>query len=176
MNYLDELNGVTLSEAYAEAAAAAPIDRVILNTYELTHPTFAEPIRIVNDHAPLTATLETGETVEFVACPVEIVAPEESDSGRSPTISVRIDGVSSILAGQLDAAIGTMDRIGIIERIYASDDTSAPAVLPPLRLTLREVSVSEMTVTATAGFDDPINIGFPAKSYTSGEYPGLSAR
>ncbi len=175
-NYMDEKHGVSLSEAYAEAAASAPSGRVVYNTYELTHPSFDEPILIVNDYRSIFATLESGVKVEFIACPVSVTAPEESDNAQTPNIQIQIDGVSSIIAGQLDAAVKTMDRIGIIERIYVSDDLSAPAVMPPLRLTLRDVEVTERTVSATAAYDDPINRGFPAKDYISREYPGLGAR
>lgn len=176
MQYMDEAHGLTLSEAYAEAAASAPAGRVVHYTYELEHPSFTERILIVNDFAPLTATLENGTQVEFVPCPVSVTGPEESDNAASPTIGVQIDGVSGIIAGRLDAAAKTFDRINIIERVFVSDDLSAPAILPPLKLTLREVEVNETSVTASAAFDDPINRGFPAKDYTSKEYPGLSAR
>ena len=175
-NYQDELNGVSLSEAYAEAAASAPVGRVIYWTYELTHPSFTEPILIVNDYKPVTATLDDGREVEFVPCPVQATPPAESDNAEMPKITIRIDGVSAIVAGQLDAAVKTMERIGIIERQYVSDDLSAPAVMPPLRLTLRDVEVTERTVNVTAAFDDPINRGFPGKEYTPREYPGLAAR
>lgn len=178
-SYLDVQHGVSLSEAYAEAAAAAPVHRVMLLTYEISHPSFDKPIYIVNDYQDFTATLEPeggGELVEFVACPVEVVGPEESDAQKSPTVSVRIDGVSTLIAQQLDLAAGSMDRITLTERIYASDDPSAPAIMPPLRLTLRDVQVGETTVTAEAGFADPVNRGFPSRDYLAREYPGLSAR
>ncbi len=174
--YQDAQHGVSLSEAYAEAAASAPADRIMHYTYELNHPLFDEPVRIVNDFVPLTATLETSETVEFIACPVDVVGPDESDSGKSPTINVRIDGVSSIVVAQLDKALGSTDKITITERQYVSDDLTAPAILPPLTLTLVSVEVGETTVTAEAGFSDPVNRGFPAKEYTAREYPGIPAR
>lgn len=175
-NYLDEKNGLTLSEAYAEAAASAPAGRIVHNTYELTHPSFTERILIVNSYTPVTATLETGETVEFVPCPVTVTPPEESEGAAIPAINIQIDGVSGLVVNALDLAIKTSERIGVIERVYVSDDLSAPAVLPPLRLTLREVEVNEYSVVASAGYDDPINRGFPAKEYLAREYPGLAAR
>lgn len=174
--YLDAQHGVSLSEAYAEAAASAPAERLMHYTYELSHPLFDERICIVNDFENLTATLEGGDTVDFIACPVDVVGPDESDARKSPTISVKIDGVSSIVVGQLDKALGSLDKITITERVYASDDLSAPAVMPPLTLTLISVDVGETSVTAEAGFSDPVNLGFPAKEYTMREYPGMAAR
>ena len=175
-SYLDAQHGVSLSEAYAEAAAAAPVHRVMLATYELSHPWFEQPLYIVNDFDPFMATLETSEEVQFVPCPVEVVGPEESDAQKAPTVSVRIDGVSTFIAQQMDLAAQSMAKITLVERIYASDDPSAPAIMPPLRLTLRDVQVGETTVTAEAGFADHVNRGFPSRDYLAREYPGLSAR
>lgn len=174
--YKDALFGVSLSEAYAEAVASAPVDQVIINTYEITHPTFEDRILIVNDFQPFQATLETGEEVEFQPCPVLVTSPEQSENGASPSINVQIDGVSGILAERLDAAMLTSDKIGIIERVYVSTDTSAPATIPPLSLVLQDVEVNETSVTGTAAYDDPVNRGFPSKDYNIREYPGLSSR
>ena len=121
-HYMDKRYGVDLSEAYAEAATSAPIDRVILYTYELLHSSFTEKILIVNDFKPLTATLEDGTTQEFIPCPVAIVPPAENDEGRAPVIRVQIDGVSSMIATQLEEATRQMERVEIVERIYVSDE------------------------------------------------------
>lgn len=175
-HYLDKRYGVDLSEAYAEAATSAPINRVILETYELIHPSFTERILIVNDFNDLTATLEDGSTHEFTPCPVTVVPPEENDEGKTPTIHVQIDGVSSLIAERLEEASKQLARIEIVERVYVSDDLSGPAILPPLRLTLKTVSVNYTQVTAEASFSDPINRGFPKYDYLIREYPGLTAK
>ena len=175
-NYMDARYGVTLAQAYAEAAASAPLERAIIYTYELSHPAFTERICIVNAFENITAGLENGEEVEFIACPVQIIPPAENDSAESPTIDVAIDGVSAIVAGQFDIAAQAHERIQITERIYVSDDLSAPAVLPPLCLTLKNVSINATRVTASAAFTDPVNRGFPKHDYVSREYPGLTAK
>ena len=56
----------SLSAAIKEAYASAPTDTVILHTLELRHPDFVAPIRDVNDHANLTATLEATATNKYV--------------------------------------------------------------------------------------------------------------
>lgn len=175
-HYLDKRYGVNLAEAYAEAATSAPLGRTILYTYELIHPSFTEKILIVNDFNDLRATLEDGTTHDFTPCPVTIVPPEESDEAKTPTIHVQIDGVSSIIATQLEVATKQMARVEIVERIYVSDDLSGPAVLPPLRLTLKTVNINYTQVTGEASFSDPINRGFPKYDYLIREYPGLSAK
>lgn len=184
--YQDPVGGVKFSEAYAEAIATARIDRIMLPTYEIGYYgdewDRAFVVRIVNDHTDLLATLEgsapwnAGEEVLFTAMPVEVSGPDESDSGQAPSISISIDGVSTLLVEQLDKALVNFVPVTITERIYASDDTSAPAVLPVLTMTLRNVKVTETRVTAEAVFYDPSNRGFPKEEYTLDAYPGLTSR
>lgn len=187
-DFLPPVNGVSFSEAYAEAIAVAPVARVMLATYELRHPAFEDDngqpyaVRIVNDHQDLQATLEdtaeldAGETVTFTALPVEVTGPDETDSGQAPSIGFAIDGVSQLLVQQLDRALATLQPVTITERIYASDDLSGPAVRPVLTLTLRDVVVTDTRVTGQAVFYDPSNRGFPRQEYTAAAYPALSAR
>lgn len=175
-HYMDKRHGVTLAQAYAEAAASAPAHRSIIFTYELTHPSFEARICIVNAFEGITATAEDGTQIDFVACPVQVIPPAENDAAEAPSITVSIDGVSAAVAEQLEAAAKTHDLIKITERIYVSDDLSAPAVLPPLSLTLQTVTITATRVTAQARFTDPINRGFPRKDYLPREYPGLTAR
>ena len=183
------LNGVSFSAAYAEAIATGQIARVMLPTYELRHPAFIDPatgllyaVRIVNDYADLTATIEAGAPMDagaavlFKALPVEVSGPDESDSGQAPAITFSVDGVSQLLVCQLDYALAGLIPVTLTERIYASDDLSGPAVTPVLTMTLRDVIVTDTRVSARAVFYDPSNIGFPRQSYTQSQYPGLQAR
>ncbi len=186
--YIAPVNGVSFSNAYAEAITVSLTGRVMLPTYELRHPSFVDAlgalyaIRIVNDHADLTAQLEASAPVNpstyvtFSALPVEVSGPDESDSGQTPAITFAIDGVSQLLVQQLDYALATLIPVTVTERIYASDDLTGPAVTPVLTMTMREVVVTDTRVTAKAVFYDPSNRGFPRQEYTADLYPGLSAR
>lgn len=171
-----------MSEAQAEAMAVAPITRAMLYTVELWHPQLTAPVRIVADHAELVAALEQdapvdgGDTVRFVALPIGIQLPEESDSAAAPSIEVWIDGVSSTVAGELDACVETLDPIRMIVRVYASDDLTGPAQLPPLVMDVVDVALDETRVTVAAAYSDPANRAFPAKTYSQAEYAGLAAR
>ena len=80
------------------------------------------------------------------------------------------------MATQLEVATKQMERVEIVERIYVSDDLSGPAVLPPLRLTLKTVNINYRQVTGEASFSDPVNRGFPKYDYLNREYPGLTAK
>jgi len=171
--------GVTLTEAIQEAAAIAPVQRVMLYAYELWHPTMSEPVRFVNDIAPLLATLESeaprdaGETVEFDACPIEFQRPEESDSAATPTIELSRGDVAGVLKAGVDAARGSLEPWQLIERMYASDDLSGPALLPPLSFELVRVDISGAAASVAAQYDDDFNTAVPRITFQRTEYPGL---
>lgn len=180
--YQPPLHGVSLSEALAEAAAIAPISRAMLSAFELWHPTLTGPVRIVNNHAALWATLEAdaprdaGEEVEFLASYVEVTKPEESDAAATPEITLSVANVSGLLSDALRQARGSLVPWEIIERLYASDDTSAPAILPPTKLTVTAAEISGVVASITASFGDPGNVAVPRATFRIEQYPGLSAR
>lgn len=181
-------HGVTFSQAYEEAMAMAKLDYVMIDCYELRHSGFKNADgtlyvpRIANNYDDVVATLEgdapanPGETVTFIALPVTAGGMDESDSGQAPALTISFDGVSPLIVQQLDYALDGLEPIQISVRIYASNDFTAPAFLPVLHLTLRDVSISETKVTARATFYDPSNHGFPKQEFTQRRYPGLSSR
>jgi|SRR6185369_5222564 len=185
-SYLTAVNGSRISRAYAEAMASAPITRTMLATYEFRHPNFTDDngdpiaIRIVNDFTDLDATIETGAPLDanaevtFTACPVSASGPEEGDTSTVPTIALTVDGVSGHIIEHLDQALLSADPIEVTERIYASDDTGAPARLPVITMILRSIQVGDVSVTANATFFDLTNTAFPKKEYTEAEHPGLA--
>lgn len=174
--------GVTLTQALQEAAAVAPISRVMLYCYELWHPTLAQPVYFVNDVTDFTATIEAtavrNASVEilFTACPLELTRPEESDTPESPKITLSRPDVAGLLKRLLDEArASAFARTPwiMIERVYASDITSAPAMLPPLEVELLSVDVTVSAGQLEAQFDDDANVGIPRITFKRSEYPGL---
>lgn len=171
--------GVTLTEALQEAAAIAPVSRAMLYAYELWHVSLAEPIRFVNDTADLVATLEAdaprdaGAEVEFIACPLEFKRPEESESSATPTVELSRPDVAGLLKIALDGARGSLQPWTLIERLYASDDLSGPALLPPLSFELVQVDLSASAAGIRAQYDDDANVAVPRITFKRDEYPGL---
>lgn len=183
--YLDPLNGVSLSEALAEAATYAPITRVILQTLELYHPVMTAPVRIVVNTEPINATLEAtaprnpGEEVLFKASRVQVEIPEESDKPESPSLTVHVSNVNKQVRDTL-RAIKESDvpairdaRWELIERIYVSDDLTAPHKLPVLKLTAIKAQIQNNTVAFVASYVDSANTSVPAITFTPEAYPGL---
>jgi hypothetical protein len=167
-----ERKGVTLTEALQESAAVAPIARAMLYAYELWHPSLTEPLRWVDDKADLLATLEAdaprnpGAEVEFMLCPIDAQRPEESDTAAAPRLAM----------GRLDTARDSADALEpweLIERVYASDDTSRPAMLPPRTMELTSMQIAGPAGSFEAAFDDDNGEAVPAIRFTRKEHPGL---
>lgn len=172
--------GVTLAEALQEAAAIAPINRRMIYAYELWHPTLSAPIYFANDNADLAASIEItaarnpGTEVTFVSCPLAVTRPEEGDQPESPKLTLSRPDLAGLLKPLLDAARGSTVPWVLIERLYASDDLSAPAMLPPLQVELTEVDVVGSQVQMAASFDDDGTLAIPAITFRRAEYPGLA--
>lgn len=168
----------SLSEAIKEAYASAPSSSVVMHTMELRHPSFLAPIRVVNDHANLTATLEAGaplnggEAVEFSRFAFRFMLPEQT-TGGSAEIEIEIDNVDSTIIGYLDAAAQTDELIEITYRVFLSDDLSAPQNDPPLTFILHDVEASVFSVRGRASFGDFANFRFPTDLYDQERFTGL---
>ena len=163
-----------LSEALAEAYAAAPANVVIYHTLEISHPAFTQPIYVVLDFTDLVANLETGQEVTFIRSSFDLVKPEVSASGV-PQCTVEFDNVSRDILDNVQLAMGQTDPITITYREYLSGMLDAPQNNPPLTMTLSNIKADVFRVRATAGFGDLNNRRFPNEEYTLERFPGLAA-
>lgn len=167
-----------LTEAIREAMASAPDDLTILHTLELRHASFVAPIRVVNDHADLVATLEPdapidpGQAVQFVAYPFRFQLPDVMSTG-TPEIEIEIDAVSGEIIAYLDAAAQSDQLIEVCYRPFLSSDLSCPHMDPPLVLVLHDVEATDLVVRGRASFGDFGNLKFPTATYDQERFPGL---
>lgn len=176
------------SDALAEAYAVASLDDVILQTLELRHPSFAEPVRLVadlgtmlkSDPEPLfghVLTLEAdavanaGQSVRFYACGFEFTLPEQQE-GSLPTVEIAIDNVAHFLTPELDALIGVRARLAVTYREYLASDPATPQYILN-GLTMSNVASNLTRVTGQASFADLINRSFPGVVYRAKDFPGL---
>lgn len=179
--YLQPVQGVQYSEAWAEACAVAPIHRPILVTLEFLHPAFTEPARLVADELDLEATLEldapvdAGAEVLFRALPIQVLMPTESEEGGQ-AFQLQLDGVSRVVAKEFDRALETLVPVQLIVREYAPDDAGGPCRIPPPRFEVSGGEVDETTVRVSAVMGERVNKGFPARDFIAAEYPGLTSR
>lgn len=171
-------NGVTFADAMTEAASIAPDGRAVLDALELYHPAFGR-LRFVNDYVPLQATLEAdapedgGVEVEWLACPLRLKPADESDQASSPDTAIEVDNVAGILSEALKLTRGTLIPWILTGRKYTSDDTSAPAQLPPTVVEVRTITIDGPSASLVCDFGDAGNYGVPALTFNRVEYPTL---
>lgn len=172
-------NGVTFADAYLEAASVAPVGRAMLDALELYPPDGRAPLRFVNDYVPLFATLEATATtdagleVEWLACPCRIKPAEESDTADSPEVTIEIDNLNGAISDILRETRGILVPWVLVNRKYASDNTAAPAQLPPLSVELASVTCEGDVASLTCAFGDAGNFGVPGLTFQRTQYPGL---
>lgn len=168
----------TLSQAIREAYASAPNESIDYHTLEFRHASFATPIRVVCDYANLTATLEADAPIDpstavlFTGYAFDFDRPELTADG-AVEMSITIDNVSLEIEDALNAAVQTTDLIEVTYRPYLSGDLSAPAMSPPLTMTVRSASATQFQVTARAIIGDYSNRRFPFEQYARTRFPGL---
>ncbi len=174
------MTDTTLSAALQEAYASAPVDDIVYHTLEIRHPDFVAPIRVVRDFADLTATLEASAPedasteVTFSRFAFDFVRPEMSAAGV-PQMTIEIDNVDRSIVANIEAAMGSTDRITVIYREFVSSDLSAPQNDPPLTLTVLSISADVFRVRATCGWYNLENARFPTVAYDAETFPGLVA-
>lgn len=180
--------GVSYSQALTAAYASVTEDEVILDTLEFRHPAFVDgngdpmAVRVVNDHTSLLAYLEAdapmnpGEEVTYSPVAFRFSRPDESNSDKMPEIQIQVDNAARVLIPYLDLAVTGKDLIYVTWRQYLASDLSTPHMLPPLTMTLKQVSADMNVVTATAGFADLSNRRFPTLEYTRSKFKSLAAR
>lgn len=177
-NYQTARNGVSMSYAQLEAAAVAPVTRPMLNTYELYHPLSGRH-RFVADNENLLATLEAdapadaSTEVEFLAAPLTIDKPDESDTAATPETTLSLDNVSGLMSSQLDLTRGSLTPWELTERVFAGDDTSGPAILPPTVLDVDGVAIKGTALALKASFGNPNDVNVPRRTFKRSDYPGL---
>lgn len=169
-----------LAQAIAEAYASAPDTVVILHTLEFRHPSFSVPLRVVRDHADLTATLEAGAPVDagqavlFTGYPFEFELPQVDD-GTPPELTITIDNVDRAIVENLELAVASTAKLAVTYRPYVSSDLSAPQMDPPLHMTVTRIEADVFRVVARCAFSDLTNLQFPREDYTADRFPGLVA-
>lgn len=174
------MTDLALSQALQEAYASAPSAEVILHTLELRHPSFTQPLRVVNDHATLSARLEASAPanpstwVDFVPFSFRFRLPDVQSAGM-PELEIEIDNVSAEVVAYMDQAANSTELIEVTYRPYLSSDTSAPSMDPPLHLVLHDVEADVFAVRGRASFGDYGNRQFPGQSYDGQTFPGLIA-
>lgn len=148
-----------LSPAQKEAYARAKTSVIDLFSFELRHPTFPEPIRMISYDQDIAVELEDyapanpGEVVNFMG--VAFKAPQdEINTEPGNTFSVAVAGISAQALPYLNVASESLTPINATVR-YVSFDTRTLGVIGvsrPSEMQVRNFSVTLLAVQMTLGF------------------------
>ena len=163
----------TLTDAYKEALLYVPNDNPILETLSFEHID-EDPIYIVKDYQNFTAYLEDLTTeVTFIAGFFDLKMPAKNNSGV-PDLSLAVGNADGSTLALLEAVKLSGEPLEAVYRVYLYDDPSTPAVLPVLRLQVKNVRVTRFQAAARAVFArDLKNTRVPKERYTRARFPGL---
>jgi hypothetical protein len=171
-----------MSEALAQAYASASEDDPILECLEFYHSALTETVRIVNDHSPLTAKLETSaprnanQFVMFTPVRFEMALPSESISSKIPEISVTVGNSSLILSNYIEKIASSFEKIQMVYRYYMQSDLNIPAINPPYSFNVTSVSANSNSVSIRANMNLLNNSKFPKLEYTAKNFRQLVSR
>jgi hypothetical protein len=194
----------TFTEAYNEALASAPADRILINTIEVYHPSFVTPAntptgaRFVRDNFPFrgkleaTASVEADAVVRFEPLMFDFTRPGSSGN-ELPYIQISIDNTSNILTRWADLAGRDPNPTRVIYRPYLfypeSDLTDGdvrvggvdnnnvryPDLNPPVRMTVSNIVLERQKLTFNARPVDMINKKFPGEVFLKSRFPAMIA-
>ena len=174
---------ISATQAWAEAAASAPKDEVMLITIELIHPTFVEngapaPIRAVRNTVDVNLRLEAeapvggGTVVPFKAIPFEIDYPRIGQLGAECTI--RLDNINREAARYLGEAVKVNTPIQAIFRGYLASDPDTVGQ-GPYKLVLRSVKRRGSQLEASLSIARPQNLRVLREVFDMQRFPSLLA-
>lgn len=162
----------SLSDAIKEAFASCPTGKVIFDTLEIRQTGVQSAIYLVKGQTALTAFDEDGnERVFFPSGFVFSLPPENEEGFRS--LNIAIDNIGRAVSDFVVIAKSEKVPVELIYRPYVSDILTAPAMIPPLILYLKDIQVTTVQVTGRATFFDIINRKFPSDLYTRARFPAL---
>ncbi len=161
-----------LKAAIKEAYVTAPSNDVVLETIAIEHSLLAAPIYLVKNLEDLELTLETAETVTFIACGFKMALPPSDDAGLQ-NLSLTMDNVDLRISSFIRTVKGSKEPVRVTYRPYLSSDPSQPQTDPCLQLVLSDISLNLFEASGKATFADVINKKFPSDKYTRSRFPSL---
>ncbi|WP_257282105.1 DUF1833 domain-containing protein [Endozoicomonas sp. ISHI1] len=179
-----------MSEALKTAYASAPVNKIVLDTFEFHHQGFTDdqgivrPWRFVSTltsteaiEATLEATapVDAGKVVRFEPAPISAKHPERNDQGYTD-FPISLGDVTMALEEELDKALLHPGELKVYRRLYLQNLDTGEITGPenvPFEWTLEGISNKDGQMNATATLVDVVNRPFPYLLYTPDFAPGL---
>lgn len=155
----------TVSANALRAMLAQETAEVFLVCLTISHPTFAEPYRLVNDYNPLVRAAGT-----FTPFAFDVSLPNEQDD-QLPQPTLTIDNIDNTILKAVRTVPLPRPTITMEVVLASSPDTVEAG---PFEFSLLSAPYNDSTIQGVIGFeDDFLNTAFPAATYTPVNSKGL---
>jgi hypothetical protein len=133
---------------------------------EITHPSWAGPVRLVNNTEDVVSNALT-----FTAFPFSVVLPTD-DEGSAPRLRVSVANTTRIIVAEMRAVAGSRTRVTASLSIVSTIDAdTAIADFPDFDLV--NVSYNADVMTFDLVVDPFMTEAFPALSFAPSLTPGI---
>ncbi|WP_020395354.1 DUF1833 family protein [Thiolinea disciformis] len=160
----------TFDQAWAEAAASAPNDTVLIDTLEVAHAAFSAPLRVCNSFEPLAAD---GLTFQPFYFDLELPTVE---AGTLPQLLVKINNLNKALREELRKAAKASTPATVQYRQYrqvAGVNVLGEYMQIPLPVSSISIPTGGEFITLTCEPTNIVNLPLHRAYYTLERFPGL---
>ena len=159
-----------MSQILQRVYASAPVDDLPMHTLELQADSLWT-LRICEGFDDVTAGIEGGEMVTFLASGMGVSLPARGVKGRQD-LQFQIDNVTGEALTKINQAIDAGVPIKVIYRVYTLSDLTEPAE-PAIEMKAVDVQATAQSLNVVASFNDLVNKAWPKNRYTPSIAPGL---
>lgn len=146
------------------ASFASQTDEVFIVLLELSHPSFAETIRLCSNDQ----NVEHKGNI-YSRFPFEVGLPDEEEE-TPPRVVLRIDNVDRRIVAEIRRVTGVPISISFFVVL-----ASSPSLIEagPFDFSLRDVEYDAATIEGTLVYEDVLAERFPGDEFTPARFPGL---
>ena len=153
-----------LNQLYASGG-----DKIIHDTLAITDG--VETHYLTNGWDDITARLETGEWVTFIACGMALALPAKNADGTQD-LKFALSNITGEISAYIQEVLKDKRRSELVYRTYIDDDLEAPSEAP-FRFEIKSGQWTATQVDIVAGYFNLLETGWPRRVYNLIDFPML---
>lgn len=153
-----------LNQLYASGG-----DKIIHDTLTITDGVATH--YLTNGWDDITARLETGEWVTFIACGMALALPAKNADGTQD-LQFALSNITGEISAYIQEVLKDKRRSELVYRAYIDDDLEAPSEAP-FRFEIKSGQWTATQVDITAGYFNLLETGWPRRVYNLIDFPML---
>lgn len=153
-----------LNRLYASSGS-----EVIIETLQIT--VGSDVHYLCQGYEDITATTESGNTVTFTACAIDIALPARNADGTQD-LKFALCNVDGVVSTTIRNALANRLPASLTYRSFISTDLAAPAAVP-YTLAIKSGYWTATEAQITAGYMNVLDTAWPRNRYILNYFPGL---